>query len=98
MFGLDIITVSASATLRQIFMRVYYGCIVSLFSINGPCNVAKWGMNSQISKSNTMHLASNAEGDMAALMPPSLQTPAMGNEPREGYTPIKHGGSIVLCF
>lgn len=73
-------------------------CLLRVFGINVPCNVAKWGMKSQISKSNTMHLASNAEGDMAGLMPLSLETPAMGNEPGEGYTPIKHGGSIVLCF
>lgn len=45
----------------QIFTHVYYECIVSPFSISG----AKWGRNSPISKSTTMHLASNAEGDTA---------------------------------
>lgn len=40
---------------------VYNECIVSPFSINR----AKWGRNSPISKSSTMHLASNAEGDTA---------------------------------
>lgn len=55
----------------QIFTHVYYGRIVSLFSING----AKWGRNSPISKSNTMHLASNAEGDTAR---PNAETLVMG--------------------
>lgn len=43
------------------YLYVNYGCIVSLFSING----AKWGISLPISKSNTMHWASNAEGDTA---------------------------------
>lgn len=55
----------------QIFIHVYYGGIVSLFSING----AKWGINSPISKSTTMHLASNAEGDTAR---PNAETLVMG--------------------
>lgn len=53
------------------YLHVYYGCIVSLFSINS----AKWGRNSPISKSNTMHLASNAEGDTAR---PNAETLMMG--------------------
>lgn len=55
----------------QIFTHVYYECIVSPFSINS----AKWGRNSPISKSTTMHLASNAEGDTAR---PNAETLVMG--------------------